>query len=124
MNNFTLLKLKKLIKLTSKIILMPISIPCLLITAMCEFIATTPDWKFWREQNTFLIKSIPLDVGALIASNLKKLIKFMLRILFMVISIPCLIATAIIELASDKPDWEYWKKNNAYFIEILPWAKL
>lgn len=51
------------------------------------------------------------------------LIQFLIRCLFLPISLFALLLTALFEVAMPETDWEHWKDCNEVLIAILPWSK-
>lgn len=51
------------------------------------------------------------------------LIVFILRVVFMLFTVPALGITAAAEYISANPDWVFWKQFNQPLIDRLPWAK-
>lgn len=54
---------------------------------------------------------------------MRYLIMFLLRLMFMIISVPVMALTAAIEYGSVDPDWKYWREFNEPLMNSLPWAK-
>ena len=52
--------INKILRLMGRILLLPISIPCLLATAAFESLMGDPDWEDWRVGNFALIQTFPL----------------------------------------------------------------
>lgn len=51
------------------------------------------------------------------------MLKFIARCLFMVVSVPVLIITAVMEAMYAEPNWVYWKDHNLGLILLLPWSR-
>lgn len=48
-----------IIKFILRVLFMPFTVGCLLITALLEFMMSDPDWGYWRSYNTFFIDLMP-----------------------------------------------------------------
>jgi len=54
--------------------------------------------------------------------SIKKLIQQILRILFLPMSVLCLLGTAILNIMSSDPNWPHWREYNAFMIDVLPFG--
>jgi hypothetical protein len=54
---------------------------------------------------------------------MKILLMFVLRALFLPISLGAMAMTAAVEVMGANPDWKFWRQQNRVLIDILPWAR-
>ncbi len=51
--------MKIIIKFLFRVLLLPITIPALSLTAFVTYADSKPDWEYWKNYNNFILKLLP-----------------------------------------------------------------